>query len=104
MDVELKEKWCQALESGDYKQGHDHLCDDGRYCCLGVLADIVDPEGWDHVEGRWSTHRGFRKMPSREFLKRVKLHSTRANSLANYNDDGWSFAELAARIRRDETL
>lgn len=47
---ELKEKWCEALESGEYKQGHGRLVqnrffDNGEvknfYCCLGVLEKIA---------------------------------------------------------------
>lgn len=39
---EIKQKWCAALKSGEYKQGTDVMYDkhtDG-YCCLGVLGAI----------------------------------------------------------------
>lgn len=44
---ELKEQWCQALESGEYKQGHYKLetTQEGQpteYCCLGVLGKIAN--------------------------------------------------------------
>lgn len=39
--------WVQRLRSGDYLQGKENLrTEDDCYCCLGVLADVVDPEGW----------------------------------------------------------
>lgn len=33
------EAWCTALESGDYEQGRGMLCQDGKFCCLGVAAE-----------------------------------------------------------------
>jgi hypothetical protein len=45
-DSEMKEKWLQALRSGDYKKGNSYLCRKNltkkgfSYCCLGVLAEI----------------------------------------------------------------
>ncbi len=36
----MRDEWCAALRSGNYKQGSNHLCFDGKYCCLGVLSDI----------------------------------------------------------------
>ena len=42
MEVELKNKWVQALRSGDYKQTHATLKnEDGDRCVLGVLCDIT---------------------------------------------------------------
>lgn len=32
--------WCDVLESGEYEQGHNILCKDGKFCCLGVACDI----------------------------------------------------------------
>jgi hypothetical protein len=57
MDKELKAKWVAALRSGDYKQGHTTLrakVKDApdRFCCLGVLCDVAEPEGWTaHYSG-----------------------------------------------------
>lgn len=60
MDAELKNAWIEALRSGEYEQGrkqlryvavgNDNDNDDApRYCCLGVLADLLVKRG----EGRW---------------------------------------------------
>lgn len=55
MDAELKAKWLEALRSGKYKQGNGVLrTDDNCFCCLGVLADIVNPSGWGR-EGKYNT-------------------------------------------------
>ena len=61
MKTEVKIKWLTALRSGEYKQGKGQLCNDGRFCCLGVLTDIAVKEGigeWSSPEGiYWSGYR-----------------------------------------------
>lgn len=49
MDKKLKDKWVKALRSGNYKQGKNKLrsLEDNCFCCLGVLCDVIDPEGWE---------------------------------------------------------
>lgn len=37
----LRQRWIEALRSGEYKQGHYRLKCEGRYCCLGVLAELA---------------------------------------------------------------
>ena len=44
MKAEYKAKWVAALRSGDYEQGRGQLNRDGKFCCLGVLSDIVKDE------------------------------------------------------------
>jgi hypothetical protein len=40
MNITIKEKWCEALESGDYAQAQGCLKGEAGYCCLGVLTDL----------------------------------------------------------------
>lgn len=40
MNTQIKEKWINALRSGEYTQNHGQLKDDDGYCCLGVLTDL----------------------------------------------------------------
>jgi hypothetical protein len=48
MDREIRDKWCAALRSGKYEQGVGRLQSvTGKFCCLGVLADVVEPDQWD---------------------------------------------------------
>ena len=65
MESDLKNKWLAALRSGNYRQGQCNLRT-GDYegegplyhCCLGVLADVVDPLGWtcdDSWRFEWGT-------------------------------------------------
>lgn len=59
---EFKAKWIAALRSGEYIQTGSRLkfeykrlngSTEVRHCCLGVAADIVDPEAW-FPHGRWN--------------------------------------------------
>lgn len=36
----MSDKWLAALRSGEYQQGKEALCEDGKYCCLGVLSKL----------------------------------------------------------------
>lgn len=58
MDPAVKAQWLTALRSGEYKQTGGTLKgrtldDDGYatgpvgFCCLGVLCDVVAPDGFD---------------------------------------------------------
>lgn len=55
---ELVRRWVAALRSGEYKQGVGRLLGTGerdggkRFCCLGVLCDLVDIGEWDGDEYR----------------------------------------------------
>lgn len=42
---EFKQKWLEALESGQYKQGRRNLNSNGEFCCLGVGCDVLIKEG-----------------------------------------------------------
>jgi hypothetical protein len=49
MDSDIKERWVAALRSGQYEQGVGYLTykledEVNRYCCLGVLCDILSDE------------------------------------------------------------
>lgn len=52
---ELKKLWVAALRSGKYKQGSFCLQNKfGDFCCLGVLADLVEPESWQAGERHYT--------------------------------------------------
>lgn len=40
MQKDVRDRWVKALRSGDYEQGAGRLCNENKYCCLGVLNDI----------------------------------------------------------------
>lgn len=45
MNPDIKKRWLEALRSGEYEQGREALCSDGKYCCLGVLSDLAVEDG-----------------------------------------------------------
>lgn len=40
MNPKVKQKWLEALRSGEYKQTKENLHDGNGFCCLGVLCDL----------------------------------------------------------------
>lgn len=44
LKAKYKKKWLKALRSGKYEQGEGVLLYHGKYCCLGVLCDVVKDE------------------------------------------------------------
>ena len=60
-NIELRERWVEALRSGKYEQIQSNLRTNYGYCCLGVLCDVIiketEPEqGWELDEGRSAYH------------------------------------------------
>lgn len=55
LSPEMKATWLAALRSGRYQQGVG-LLKDGRtsqMCCLGVLCDLIRPDGWSREGDAW---------------------------------------------------
>jgi hypothetical protein len=105
MKRELKQKWLDALRSGNYRQGQDCLKqenDRGRvwYCCLGVLAEIAEPEMLRKERSSFVfyNHTGYLRLPSGEW---VLLTADTQRELGRMNDDGKSFAEIADWIEKN---
>lgn len=95
MDSELKQKWVDALRSGDYEQGQEQLqTPDGKYCCLGVLCDIVNPDKWNSYGYEFSYNDIDGKEvfftessePNTSFYRDVGLDRDLADKLICYND------------------
>ena len=100
------QKWVDALRSGKYKQGKDCLAYAGHFCCLGVLCELAlesgvriskddDTQGLVHYGGS-ST---YLPRPVRDWacLKTARGHYG-DTSLADKNDEGFSFAQIAELI------
>ena len=101
MNPELKQKWLEALRSGRYKQGILQLrSSDDRYCCLGVLCDLVDRTAWVAC-GSGFVFNGAMCMPSIEELTNIGLDDSEARRLAHMNDEGETFEAIAQRIERE---
>ena len=126
MDKKIKRRWLRALRSGKYTQckGSLHIKDDG-FCCLGVLCDILRKD-FDNVKWRDSGYHPngddddeeceifqrtavlpieimkYAKLCDRESY--VEIVSPKDNeskvSLAELNDEGWTFEEIADVIAK----
>jgi len=57
MNQDIKDKWINALRSGEYKQGIGGLKYRDAFCCLGVLCDLhakeTDTRWVDYAEEGW---------------------------------------------------
>lgn len=102
MDFAVKYKWLKALRGGKYKQGRGALKSlDDRFCCLGVLCDIIDNKLW--------THSGIYKYDSEisgisvplTLRGEIGLDSDLQSELMRMNDSGKSFAEIADKIEAE---
>lgn len=104
MNEELKQKWVTALRSGRYEQGQRLLRTvDDRYCCLGVLVDVADPEGWEPY-GKW--HWLYKESDTSIDVESVgvlngALTIEVMDTLMTMNDTGDSFSEIATWIEEN---
>ena len=103
MNKALKAKWIAALRSGGYKQGQNFLAADDTFCCLGVLCDVAGlpytlndgARTYEFGEGRESA-----EMIRGDLRSSIDAPACAdcAATLAEMNDDGASFAEIADYI------
>ena len=103
----LQEKWLQALESGKYPQGVGRLCDCyGLFCCLGVACEIaggpktkLGERFYYEGEDVWLPQSVMHLFGFRGASGRLKKYWGDIASLAKANDEGKTFAEIAAYVR-----
>lgn len=113
MDKELKNKWIEALRSGEYKQGQGRLVqsDDNyakNYCCLGVLCDVMGMEDNGNVfQDKYSRIYETGMYDLTEPLGLTKKVVVKGkptvlqDKLIQANDDlGWNFEKIANYLER----
>ncbi len=101
--MNLRQRWIEALRSGKYRQMKGGLRKGASFCCLGVLCDIRDPTGWEahpHAYDK-SRYLGTLFLPPTEVRLEVAISYGYANLLAQLNDNGKSFAEIADKLEED---
>lgn len=108
MKPKIKEQWVAALRSGDYKQGKAALRvlkkkdNEVRYCCLGVLCDVLgrkwyEAEEWDQTTDKeiaYAVKSGIEKNSAdlpESILNRVGLNVDQMNELIQMNDGGFDY-------------
>ncbi len=121
MNPEAKRLWLEALRSGKYKQGKDALKIEGvdgivRHCCLGVLCEIavragvsllVQPRvmGYGTIQTSFDEEPGTLPEAVRVWAGLEEVNPTISRegnvSLAQLNDRGATFAEIAEHIERE---
>lgn len=92
LDPDVKAKWLAALRSGNYQQARAMLRDPatGAMCCIGVLGAIQgEPLGCMDRRLLCSLEHGHRH---------AGISIGDLADLANKNDAGWSFTEIAEFI------
>lgn len=101
-------RWVEALRSGRYTQTSKYLHAGDGFCCLGVLCDLDGDAGWDERGDTdetyggiiYSTASGDTEMPGPEVLEWAGLSLSQSERLAEMNDRGASFEEIADEIER----
>ena len=110
---QIREEWLQALESGAYKQTKDHLKKDNGFCCLGIACEVSKKElnlkieeddvklGIIYYSGRSSTLpvRVIKYFGFRDDIGKFDSMIDGYSSLAEMNDEGLSFKEIAKHVR-----
>ena len=121
MNKQKKKMWIEALKSGAFKQCRGYLEKDGKYCALGVLSILSLLEGQCTYNqmgevGKFDNRRftlSYNTMKwaniaqlDDEFLepeasKIQFLYKKRVVTIADLNDGGLSFVELADIIEKN---
>lgn len=97
MDATYKEKWLEALRSGNYEQGKGFLKNWDKYCCLGVLCSIhpdtvADGSGFV-IKGERGYHDTY--LPD-TIAENLGLDENTLDNLVDMNDEeGKTFSEIA---------
>jgi hypothetical protein len=103
---ELKEAWIKALRSGEYKQGKRWLKKDDKFCCLGVLCDVIDGTKWSKsgselFEGECYGNAGYSYLP---WFENIHLTEKLQDELTTQNDKlDKNFHEIADYIETNLT-
>ena len=102
MNPELKEKWVEALRSGEFKQTtgmfkKTHSDGTERFCCLGVLCVVAEENPIIFAGSNWDFVWDFVDRA----LGRTISGSPWPDHLAAKNDGGASFAEIANYIEQN---
>lgn len=124
MDEKLRKNLIKALESGEYKQGQGLLHDGKKFCCLGVACDISIEMDWilnnnnefelsyslpDKLEDEYEIVPhcdGYDfdgvYMPTEKALSTIGMTFREAAILADMNDKGSTFKDIAKALRNKE--
>ena len=99
----LRDRWLDALESDRYEQGRNRLrTGENQFCCLGVLCDIVDPNGWNEDDEFFDYDEWYDTAPPPSISSAAGLTREDVDHLVTLNDSrGETFRQIAYRLRTD---
>jgi len=93
--AQVMKKWAKALRSGKYKQARGQLRKMGGYCCLGVLCDVVAPDGWGKCLGGYQ-HRGYTSVLGHGVMTDAGIGNVDESCFVTLNDERKAtFEEIA---------
>lgn len=109
MNPQVKEKWIEALRSGEYIQDVAHLRTNSGYCCLGVLTDLYfketgsPDEQWEPAcGGKYYWAKGLDTTPPTTVCFWADISQNTEDVLIQMNDkEGRSFSEIADYIQEN---
>ena len=86
--------WIAALRSDQYKQVTGVLKNDNGYCCMGVMCDLLNPDGWgEHCQtyGGWAYGFTYKsdedlEVPPEDVMEYYGIDPNLAASFAALND------------------
>ena len=116
---ELIERWCRALESGEYDQSSGRLKNKNGYCCLGVLCEVagIKPEIYQSETPGLFSYEGEAYGLPRSVMQTIGINTkfgrftgvhpeTKTEEVIDLtilNDYGTDFSAIAALIRSRPT-
>lgn len=114
MNSQIKQKWIDALKSGEYQQTSGHLRTEQGYCCLGVLCNIyAEAKNNDEVQlNLWNKYDDHYEILGEGLILPGEVRKWAGLSdndvfyydegesvyLASLNDSGMSFNQIAQVI------
>lgn len=106
LNQKFKRKWITALRSGDYEQGEGYLKTGGeqQYCCLGVACKIAGIRACDISNKSLPSELSQTlqaKLPPFFRTDDDNDHHEMITTLAEMNDDGSTFEEIADYIEEN---
>jgi hypothetical protein len=113
MNIEITQRWIDALRSGAYEQGKGALRLKNKYCCLGVLCDLYSKENneeWKMVDEKTEQY-AFQECLSylpKKVQKWAGMNTCsgeinhKMDSLTYANDKGFTFEEIAEFIMQNK--
>lgn len=91
MNSEIKAAWIKKLRNGEVKQCKGTLKNNlGEMCCIGVLREVIAPRS-NYLSNNTS-------LLSIEHETKAGISSEHCSILAEMNDEGQSFKEIADYI------